>query len=106
MTGAVPAEIGQLTSLRVLYLNNNNLTSVPAEIGQLTSLQELNLNSNQLTSLPAALGRTHPRWGTPHVALLTQGVVVSLLMMAAVTESTIEEAAKSFAENARKSLQT
>ena len=42
--------------------------------------------------LPAALGNTHPRWGTPHVALITQGAVVSVLMMAAVTESTIEEA--------------
>ena len=42
--------------------------------------------------LPPALGRTHPRYGTPHVALLTQAIVVSLLMMAAVTESTIEEA--------------
>ena len=42
--------------------------------------------------LPKALGSTHPRWGTPHVALITQGVVVSLLLMAAVSESTIEEA--------------
>jgi len=42
--------------------------------------------------LPQALGRTHPKWGTPHVALMTQGVVVSLLMFAAVSESTIEEA--------------
>jgi len=42
--------------------------------------------------LPAALGRTHPQWGTPHVALITQGVVVSLLLMAAVADSTIEEA--------------
>lgn len=42
--------------------------------------------------LPSALGKTHPKWGTPHVALITQGVVVSFLMMAAVTESTIEEA--------------
>jgi amino acid transporter len=42
--------------------------------------------------LPAALGRTHPQWGTPHVALITQGIVVSLLLMAAVADSTIEEA--------------
>lgn len=42
--------------------------------------------------LPAALGRTHPKWGTPHVALITQGVIVTLLIMVAVTESTIEEA--------------
>lgn len=42
--------------------------------------------------LPAALGRTHPKWGTPHVALITQGLVVTLLMLAAVSDSTIEEA--------------
>ena len=42
--------------------------------------------------LPPALGKTHPKWGTPHVALITQGAVVSFLMLAAVTESTIEEA--------------
>lgn len=42
--------------------------------------------------LPAALGKTHPKWGTPHVALITQGVVVTFLMLAAVAESTIEEA--------------
>jgi amino acid transporter len=42
--------------------------------------------------LPPALGRAHPKWGTPYVALMTQGVVVTLLMLAAVTESTIEEA--------------
>lgn len=42
--------------------------------------------------LPAALGKTHPRWSTPYVALITQGVVVTLLLMAAVTDSTIEEA--------------
>ena len=39
LTGAVPAEIGQLTSLTRLYLGGNQLTSVPAEIGQLTSLR-------------------------------------------------------------------
>ena len=43
LTGAVPAEIGQLTSLTVLVLRCNELTSVPAEIGQLTSLRWLHL---------------------------------------------------------------
>ena len=55
LTGAVPAEIGQLTSLKGLVLTNNQLTSVPAEIGQLTSLKWLGLGTNQLTSLPAEI---------------------------------------------------
>ena len=54
---SLPAEIGQLTSLTVLYLRWNQLTSFPAEIGQLTSLRELDLSGNQLTSLPAEIGQ-------------------------------------------------
>ena len=55
LTGAVPAEIGQLTSLKQLWLGYDQLTSVPAEIGQLTALEKLKLNGNRLTSLPAAI---------------------------------------------------
>ena len=43
--GAVPAEIGQLTSLTRLHLSGNQLTSLPAEIGQLTSLRVLDLRA-------------------------------------------------------------
>ena len=57
LTGAVPAEIGQLTSLVTLNLCKNQLTGVPAEIGQLTSLEWLNLSHNQLTSVPAEIGQ-------------------------------------------------
>ena len=56
LTGAVPAEIGQLASLRELHLRGNWLTSVPAEIGQLTSLRQLCLSGNELTSLPVEIG--------------------------------------------------
>ena len=55
--GAVPAVIGQLTSLVYLDLGFNELTSVPAEIGQLTALEELDLCANKLTSVPAEIGR-------------------------------------------------
>ena len=51
---SVPAEIGQLTSLRELYLDYNQLPSVPAEVGQLTSLTGLGLECYRLTSVPAA----------------------------------------------------
>ena len=54
---SLPAEIGQLTSLRELDLGGNQLTSVPAEIGLLTSLVKLFLGGNQLTSLPAEIGQ-------------------------------------------------
>ena len=54
---AVPAEIGQLTSLKGLGLCYNQLTSVPAEIGQLMSLERLRLQGNQLTSVPAEIGQ-------------------------------------------------
>ena len=37
----MPAEFGRLTSLEVLWLNNNQLTSVPAELGGLTALKNL-----------------------------------------------------------------
>ena len=57
LTGAVPAEIGQLASLRELHLRGNWLTSLPAEIGQLTSLRMLSLDNNPLTSLPAEIGQ-------------------------------------------------
>ena len=54
---SIPAEIGQLSSLPYLELEDNNLTSLPVEIGQLTSLIHLHLYNNQLTSLPAEIGQ-------------------------------------------------
>jgi hypothetical protein len=54
---SLPAEIWQLSSLEVLYLERNDLTSLPAEIGQLSSLEVLYLSCNDLTSLPAEVGQ-------------------------------------------------
>ena len=57
VTGAVPAEIGQLTSLKRMWLWGSQLTSLPAKIGQLTSLEKLTLGFNKLTSVPAEIGQ-------------------------------------------------
>ncbi len=42
--------------------------------------------------LPAALARLHPVHGTPHISLLVQGVICSLVLMLAVSGSTVKEA--------------
>jgi internalin A len=52
----VPERLGEMTSLRELYLYNNQLTSVPERLGELTALQRLRLDNNQLTSVPERLG--------------------------------------------------
>ncbi|XXQ34123.1 F-box domain-containing protein [Plasmodiophora brassicae] len=55
---SIPAEIGQLTSLKTLYLlYNHDLRSIPPEIGQLTSLETLSLAVNRLQSIPAEIGQ-------------------------------------------------
>ena len=60
---SLPAEIGQLTTLRFLHLNYNQLTTLPTQIGQLTSLETLYLRGNNLTSLPTQIGQlTSLRW--------------------------------------------
>ena len=50
-------ELGQLTELKRLYLDNNELIQVPAELSKLTKLEWLYLGYNKLTSLPAWIGK-------------------------------------------------
>jgi len=42
--------------------------------------------------LPSALGDLHPRFGTPHIALIIQGVLTSLMLVAALSGSSIHDA--------------
>jgi amino acid transporter len=42
--------------------------------------------------LPKALGAVHPATGSPHVALLTQGVLATLVLLAAISGSAVREA--------------
>jgi len=43
----VPAEIGNLTNLTVLHLNEHQLSEMPAKIGNLVNLTNLHLKANQ-----------------------------------------------------------
>lgn len=43
-------------------------------------------------ALPAALGAVHPRWGSPHVALMAHGILSATLITATFAGSTVAEA--------------
>jgi Leucine-rich repeat (LRR) protein len=50
LNGTIPAELGNLTALELLFLQANGLEgSIPKELGNLTNLKELLLYDNQLT---------------------------------------------------------
>jgi amino acid transporter len=42
--------------------------------------------------LPSALGAVHPRFGSPYIALFTQGAITTLILLAALSGSAIHEA--------------
>ncbi len=65
LTGKIPKEMGKLTNLQRLYLDNNQLTGeIPKEMGKLMNLQRLSLDNNQLTGeIPKEIGKLiNLRW--------------------------------------------
>lgn len=58
LTGAIPSSLGRLTNLRTLELRSNQLNEgIPSSLGDLINLEELLLDRNELTGeLPSSLG--------------------------------------------------
>ena len=58
LTGTIPAQLGRLTNLTLLWLGRNQLSGlIPSSLGNLTNLVWLNLNNNQLSGpIPSSLG--------------------------------------------------
>ncbi|MFC1585404.1 hypothetical protein ACFL5V_07650 [Fibrobacterota bacterium] len=54
---SLPAEIGELTGLTFLDVQTNAIAELPSEIGQLTGIEELVLDNNLLTALPSEIGQ-------------------------------------------------
>ncbi|AEK46021.1 leucine-rich repeat domain-containing protein [Amycolatopsis mediterranei] len=52
---ALPGDIGQLSRLRYLDVDDNQLTALPDSIGQLRQLEHLNVMRNRLRDLPEPL---------------------------------------------------
>ena len=59
LTGTIPPELGQLTSLVGFELHNNQLTGgVPSELGNLTAMRSLQLQNNRGMAGPLPLSLT------------------------------------------------
>ena len=57
LNGTIPAELGGLSELTLLYLHCNNLAGeVPSTLGDLSKLRVLYLYDNKLTEIPDELG--------------------------------------------------
>ena len=58
LEGEIPGELGDLSSLQLLYLSGNQLSGrIPGELSNLSNLQKLHLQINQLDGeIPAELG--------------------------------------------------
>ncbi|PIN07251.1 Serine/threonine protein kinase [Handroanthus impetiginosus] len=56
LTGSIPRELGNCSSLEELYLPENMFTGeIPSEIGNLLNLETLDLDTNYLTHIPTAI---------------------------------------------------
>lgn len=58
IVGSIPPQIGNLTKLEILYLNNNALSgNIPSTIGNLVNLINLSFYNNQLSGdIPSTIG--------------------------------------------------
>lgn len=54
---ALPAALGTLANLSILYLENNCIAALPADMSGLTQLKELHIQENQISVLPPSIGR-------------------------------------------------
>ena len=89
LSGEIPAELGSLSNLRVLYLYSNELSGeIPAELGSLSNLRVLDLHSNELSGeIPAELGSlSNLQWLDLSYNDLSGGIPAELGSLSNLTE--------------------
>jgi amino acid transporter len=91
VTAAAGAELGMawLAPAVVLMIVLNVLGSFGG-LGSAVSRMPFAAGVDHL--LPAAFGKLHPRWNTPHVAILSLGIVASVLLIACQAGDTVRAA--------------
>lgn len=82
------AGLGSITALVALLLT---LGSIGGTGAWLAGSARIPFVAGLDRFLPEAFGRVHPRWQTPHVAILTQGVVASAFLLLGPLGSTVTE---------------
>ena len=88
LTGTIPTQLGQLTKLQYLNLNNNELSgTIPTELRRLTKLTGLDLGNNRLTgTIPTQLGQlTELRYLNLHDNQLTGTIPTQLGQLTKLT---------------------
>ena len=88
LTGTIPTQLGQLTELQYLNLNNNELSgTIPTELRRLTKLTGLDLGNNRLTgTIPTQLGQlTELRYLNLHDNQLTGTIPTQLGQLTKLT---------------------
>lgn len=90
--GAMAAEILSAPWLPIAIATLVLINAVGGFGGMGTSVSRLPLAAGADHLLPAAFARIHPRWGTPHVALITFGAVGSALLIAIQLGDTVRAA--------------
>ena len=83
------AGLGPLATLVALLLVLGNIGGVGA---WLAGSARLPFAAGIDRALPEAFARVHPRWQTPHVALLVQGVLATLFVIAGLVGATVRDA--------------
>ncbi len=78
--------VGQLTALLVTF---GSLAAIGAWLGGSARI----LYAGGLDRyFPPTLGRIHPRWGTPYIAIMVQGIAATIFVTASVIGASAEEA--------------
>ncbi len=100
--------VGIIDGVAQAYFNIGNAFSLPligAVGGGLIAVSSMGLFGSWMTGtarvpfvigldhyLPESFARVHPKWGSPYVSVLMQGIVISVLILASIVGSTVEEA--------------